>query len=403
LYRFPCLVLGLLVLPLSILAADVKFGVDVLRESNFEGLASKRVGLVVNPASVDSRLMSTVDVLANQNRFKLTSLFGPEHGIYGDEYAGAKVEDRPKDVRTGIPVYSLYGRNRRPSTQVRQNLDALVFDLQDIGSRSYTYLSSMKLCMDACAESDIEFVVLDRPNPLGGNRIEGPMLRDGFRSFVSYLPIPYVHGMTMGELAQFVQKRYHPKYTKLRVIKMAGWKREMMWEDTGRQWVPTSPHIPNERSAAAYVATGILGELYVISIGVGYTQPFELCGAPWINGYALADSLNKEGLKNTWFRPVHFKPFYGTFLTVPCQGVQVHFDPRTAQSLIEINFRLMWALGPDRILAAAPKRHAMFDKVCGTDEVRKVLAEGGDLDALFAKWRTECDQFRKERADSLLY
>jgi uncharacterized protein YbbC (DUF1343 family) len=381
----------------------VKFGIDVLRESNFEALAGKRVGLVVNPASVDSRLVSTVDVLANQKRFKLTSLFGPEHGIYGDEYAGARVQDTPKDARTGIPVYSLYGRNRRPSTQVRQNLDALVFDLQDIGSRSYTYLSSMKLCMDACAESNVEFVVLDRPNPLGGDRIEGPMLRDGFRSFVSYLPIPYVHGMTMGELAQFVQKRYHPKYTKLRVIKMNGWKRQMMWEDTGRQWVPTSPHIPTERSAAAYVATGILGELYVISIGVGYTQPFELCGAPWINGYALADVLNKEGLKNTWFRPVHFKPFYGTFLTVPCQGVQVHFDPRTAENLIEINFRLMRALGAERILAAAPKRHAMFDKVCGTDEVRKVLSSGGDLDAEFAKWRAECDQFRKERAGSLLY
>ena len=397
------LLAGLVFWSTGVFAGDVKFGIDVLRESNFKDLAGKRVGLVANPASVDSRLVSTVDVLANQKQFKLVALFGPEHGIYGDAYAGAKVEDRPKDPRTGIPVYSLYGRSRRPSTQVRQGLDALVFDLQDIGSRSYTYLSSMKLCMDACAESDIEFVVLDRPNPLGGNRVEGPMLRDGFKSFVSYLPVPYVHGMTMGELAQFVQKKYHPKYTKLRVIKMRGWKREMVWEDTGRQWVPTSPHIPNERSAAAYVVTGILGELYVINIGVGYTQPFELCGAPWINGSALADAMNAQKLKDVWFRPVFFKPFYGTFLTLPCQGVQIHFEPRTAENLVEINFRLMRSLGADRLLDAAPKRHAMFDKVCGTDEVRKVLSSCGDLEALFAKWRKECEEFKKERAPSLLY
>ena len=395
--------MGLVLFPASALCADVKFGIDVLRESNFQPLAGKRVGLVANPASVDSRLVSTVDVLANQDRFKLVALFGPEHGIYGDVYAGARVDDRPRDPRTGIPVYSLYGRTRRPTTQVRQGLDALVFDLQDIGSRSYTYLSSMKLCMEACAESNIEFYVLDRPNPLGGNRVEGPMLRDGFRSFVSYIPVPYVHGMTMGELAQFVQKKFYPNYTKLRVIKITGWTRDMAWEDTGRQWVPTSPHIPNERSAAAYVATGILGELYVINIGVGYTQPFELCGAPWINGNALADAMNKEGLKNTWFRPVHFKPFYGTFLTLPCQGVQVQFDPRTAENLVEINFRLMRALGADRILAAAPKRHAMFDKVCGTDEIRKALMAGDELQPLFAKWRKECEQFRKDNAAVLLY
>ena len=392
-----------LLLSTRVTAGDVKFGIDVLRESNFDLIAGKRIGLVANPASVDSRLASTIDVLAGTDRCKLVALFGPEHGVYGDAYAGAKVDDQPKDPRTGIPIYSLYGRNRRPSTQVRRGLDALVFDLQDIGSRSYTYLSSMKLCMDACVESDIEFVVLDRPNPLGGNRVEGPMLEDGFQSFVSFLPVPYVHGMTMGELAQFVQQKYHPKYEKLRVVKLRGWKRDMVWEDTGRQWVPTSPHIPHERSAAAYAATGIMGELYVVNIGVGYTQPFELCGAPWINGDALADAMNKQRLKDVWFRPVHFKPFYGTFLTMACEGVQVHFDPRSAENLVEINFRLMRALGADRLLDAAPKRHAMFDKVCGTDEVRKTLMDGGDLDALFAKWRSECDQFKKERTVLLLY
>jgi uncharacterized protein YbbC (DUF1343 family) len=384
-------------------AGDVKFGVDVLRESNFEALVGKRVGLVANPASVDSRLVSSVDVLAGTERCKLVALFGPEHGIYGAARAGVELEDAPKDPKTGVAVYSLYGKNRKPTTRVRQGLDALVFDLQDIGSRSYTYLSSMKLCMDACAESDIEFVVLDRPNPLGGNRVEGAMLQDGFKSFVSYLPVPYVHGMTMGEMAQFVQKKFYPKYTKLRVVKMSGWTREMTWEDTGRQWIPTSPHVPEARSAAAYAATGILGELYVINIGVGYTQPFELCGAPWIDGDALAHVMNAKGPKNVVFRPVHFVPFYGTFLTLPCEGVQVQFDPHTAENLVEINYRLIEALGADRIFAAAPKRHAMFDKVTGTDEARKVLTAGGDLEAVFGKWRRECEQFKTDRAGALLY
>jgi uncharacterized protein YbbC (DUF1343 family) len=383
---------------------DVKFGIDVLRESNFEAVAGKRLGLVMNPASVDSRLVSTADVLAQTDRCKLVALFGPEHGIYGAAYAGAKVDDQPRDPRTGVPVYSLYGgKGRKPSEKVRQGLDALLFDLQDIGCRSYTYLSSMKLCMDACAESDIEFVVLDRPNPLGGNRVEGPMLKDGFQSFVSYLPVPYVHGMTMGELAQFVQKKYHPNYKKLRVIKMSGWKREMIWEDTGRQWVPTSPHVPEARSAASYVSTGILGELYVINIGVGYTQPFEICGAPWIDGDALAHAMNAQGPKNVTYRPLHFVPFYGTFLTLPCEGVQVHLDPRTAENLVEINYRLIQTLGAQRLFDAAPKRHQMFDKVSGSDEPRKVLTSGGDLNALFAKWKRECEAFRREVKDALIY
>jgi uncharacterized protein YbbC (DUF1343 family) len=393
----------LLLASLRSYAGDTKFGIDALRESNFDVIAGKRVGLVANPASVDSRLVSTVDVLANTDRCKLVALFGPEHGIYGAARAGVEVEDAPKDPRTGVPVYSLYGKSRKPTTRVREGLDALIFDLQDIGSRSYTYLSSMKLCMDACAESNIEFIVLDRPNPLGGNRVEGPMLQDGFKSFVSYLPVPYVHGMTMGELAQFVQKKYYPKYEKLRVIKMSGWTRGMIWEDTGRQWVPTSPHIPEARSAAAYAATGILGELYVINIGVGYTQPFELCGAPWIDGDALAHVMNQVGPKHVLFRPLHFVPFYGTFLTMPCEGVQVQFDPRTAENLVEINYRLIETLGADRIFAAAPKRHAMFDKVSGTDEPRKVLTAGGDLNALFAKWQQQCEAFKKDRTPALLY
>jgi uncharacterized protein YbbC (DUF1343 family) len=380
----------------------VKPGIDVLRDENFKTLEGKRVGLVVNPASVDSKLKPTVDVLREAGNVKLAALFGPEHGVYGDEYAGDRVSDRT-DSRTGLPAHSLYGANRKPTPQQMRDIDALVFDLQDIGSRSYTYITTMKHCMEACAELDKELVVLDRPNPLGGMRVEGPMLVRGYESGVSAFNVPYVHGMTMGELAQLVRDTHFPDFRKLTVVKMAGWNRDMVWEETGLSWVPTSPHIPQASSCAGYAATGIVGELKNISNGVGYTLPFEMIGAPWIDGEKLADRLNAAGLEGVYFGPARFKPFYAQFKDEPCQGVQVHIDPKHAASIVEINFRVMDALNAGKILAEAPKRHAMFDKVCGSDEARKTLMDGGDLAALFTKWRGECEQFSKQRRQWLLY
>jgi uncharacterized protein YbbC (DUF1343 family) len=353
-------------------------------------------------------------------------MFGPEHGIYGDEYAGDKVADR-RDPKTGIPLYSLYGDTRKPTPAMLANIDVLVFDLQDIGSRSYTNISTMKVAMEACAEQGKAFVVLDRPNPLGGNRVEGPGLDEkNFSSFVGIVDVPYVHGMTTGELALLMRARFLPKYEKLRVVKMAGWSRDMVWEDLGRTWVPTSPHVPHVSSVAAYAATGIVGELYVISNGVGYTQPFEIVGAPYVNGAALADALNDHWLAprpaydtlaatrpvtaartpkptGVYFRPIRFKPFYATFKTEPCQGVQVHIDPRTAGTIVEINYRLMEALDARKILAEAPARHEMFDKVNGGPEVRTYLTEGRDLGELFAKWKRQCAAFKDSRKKFLLY
>jgi uncharacterized protein YbbC (DUF1343 family) len=429
----------------SAFAANVRFGIDVLEDDNFKQLAGKRVGLVANPAAVDAQLRATSDVLAGAAQVKLVSLFGPEHGIYGDEYAGAKVEDR-KDPRTGRTLYSLYGKANRPTTRMVQDIDAIVFDLQDIGSRSYTYIATMKNCMESCVEHDREFIVLDRPNPLGGMRVEGPALVKGYESGVSSLPVPYVHGMTMGELAQLTRDKFFPKFQKLTVIKMRGWTRDMVWSDTGHEWVPTSPHVPTARSAAAYAATGILGELYVINIGVGYTLPFEMVGSPWIDGEALANAIPKQN--GVIFRPVHFRPFYSTFQGEPCEGVQVHIDPKNAQSLVNINYQLLDLLGAERLFkegdakakkqaedAAAEKakkaaatqparattrrsrtttrattqpvkwdpRTRMFDKVSGTDEPRTWLMQGKKLDELFAKWKKECEQFREDRKKYLLY
>lgn len=407
-------------------AAPVKHGIDVLKENGFDVVAGKKIGLVTHPAGVDGGLATSVDVLRRTDRCKLTAIFGPEHGVYGDEYAGVKVGDRT-DSHTGLPVYSLYGKTRKPTPTMLKGLDALVFDLQDIGSRSYTFISTMKLCLEACAEADIEFIVLDRPNPLGGERIEGPMVEKGFESFVSQLNVPYLHGMTMGELAGWVKEEVAPQYKKLRVVKMSGWKRSMVWRETGLQWIPTSPHIPEGSSCEAYAATGILGELGQVSNGVGYTQPFCLIGAPWVKADALAEAF-RSGWSNPRllyestiegealdrkpspcpagirFRPIHFKPFYGAWKDQVCQGVQIHLDPSTAGTLVEINFVALAALdAPKLFRQASADQVAMFDKVCGSDEPRKWLIEGRDLEELFKKWKAVCETFREGRQKFLLY
>jgi uncharacterized protein YbbC (DUF1343 family) len=388
--------------------AQVKLGIDVLRDDGFKLLQGKRVGLVAHPASVDSRLTPTVDVLRGAKGVKLVALFGPEHGVWGDEAGGDKIADQT-DPRTGLPAYSLYGATRKPTPEMLKQIDVLVFDLQDIGSRSYTFVNTMKVCLQACAENAIDFVVLDRPNPLGGERIEGPGLVKEFESFIGMLYVPYVHGMTVGELAQLARDEIAPGFKKLHVVKMTGWTRDMTWDDTRLGWVPTSPHIPHVSTCAAYAATGILGELHVVSIGVGYTLPFEIVGSPDTNPDALAQTLNKqlaptrEGRPGLYFRPARFKPFYGMFEGRTCRGVQVHIDPKTAPTLVEVNYRLIAALGGAKVMKDGAKRHGSFDKASGSDEPRKWITQGKDLEPLFARWRAECEKFRSGRKKYLLY
>jgi uncharacterized protein YbbC (DUF1343 family) len=382
----------------------VKLGIDVLREDGFASIKDRRVGLVVNPASVDSRLVPTVSVLRNAPGVELAALFGPEHGVWGDEYAGDKIDDRT-DPTTGLPIYSLYGKNREPTAEMLAGIDVLVFDMQDIGSRSYTYISTLRACIEACARHDKPMIVLDRPNPLGGVRIEGGPVGTGFVSFVSFLDVPYLHGMTMGELALLARDRHAPKFDKLSVIKMQGWRRDMTWPETGLVWVPTSPHIPTFAAAVGYAVTGIAGELMQISNGVGYTQPFEIVGMPGLDGEALARRLRAYATPGdgTAIRAVRFKPFYATFKGEPCQGVQIHVDPRTAATLIEWNYRILAELDAPKLLAAAEKRHAMFDKVNGGDEARRRLSAGEDLAPMFESWRQFSEQFRNDRKQWLLY
>ncbi len=354
-------------------------GIDVLRDRSFDLLRGKRVGLITNPTGVDIRLQSTIDILARAPGVELVALFGPEHGVRGDAAAGAKVESTV-DPATGVPVFSLYGTDHKPSPAMLRGIDVLVYDIQDIGVRSYTYISTLGLCMEAAAERGIPFIVLDRPDPLGGLRIEGTPVRKGFESFVSPYPIPYVYGLTPGELARYLNDNgmlAGGKRCSLSVVPLRGWRRSMTFDETGLQWVPTSPHVPDREGAYYYVATGILGELGNISIGVGFTLPFRLVGASWIDGQKMADAANALQLPGVLFRPITYRPFYGRDNGTELHGVQIYVTDKNRAELLPIQFRLLevlHSLYPDReLIPSDGSQTRVFDQVAGTDEIRKAF------------------------------
>ena len=382
-------------------------GIDVLIQDGFAPLAGKRVGLITNPTGVTRDLRSTVDVLHKADKVTLAALFGPEHGIRGDVYAGDKVEDTIDPI-TKLPMYSLYGKTHKPTPEMLKGLDALVYDIQDIGCRSYTYINTMAHAMEAAAEQGIEFFVLDRPNPLTGNRVEGNILDPKFKSGIGQFEIPYVYGLTCGELAQMINGEgwlAGGVKCKLTVIKAKGWKRDMWFDQTGLPWVQSSPQVPHASTALFYVATGIMGELRVISEGVGYTMPFELAAAPWIDSERFAAELNARKLPGVTFRPLTFKPYFGPYADKPCGGVQVHIVDRDKVRLVGVQFHVMDVhrkLYPDKKLFDT-QRNGMFDKACGTDQVRKMFEAGESADAVLKAWDTGAKAFAAPRAKYLLY
>jgi len=377
----------------------VRTGIEILRANNFRQLEGKRIGLITNPTGIDSHFQSTIDILFQAPKVQLVALFGPEHGVRGDVYAGDKVDNR-SDSRTGLPVYSLYGATRKPTQEMLKGIDALVYDIQDNGCRSFTYISTMGLAMEAAAEAGIEFIVLDRPNPLGGEKIEGNLAEKDYQSFVSQFPIPYVYGLSCGELATMINnEKMNALQCKLTVVKMKGWKRAMNWEATGLPWVVASPHIPHKHSSYFYPATGILGELGYVSIGVGYTLPFEIVGAPWINADSLSTALNALQLAGIHFRPIHFKPFYSTLKGEQCEGVQLHITNYKTVRLTEIQFYIMQELArlyPERMVfdCANPSRFDMFDKVCGSNQIRLRFSEQHRASDILTYFRKDEQAFR---------
>ncbi len=386
----------------------VKTGIEVLKETKFKPLQGKRVGLITNATGVDNNLKSTVDILHQAPGVELVALYGPEHGVRGDVHAGDKVSDY-NDPNTGVPVFSLYGATRKPSPEMLEGVDVLVYDIQDIGCRSYTYISTMYLAMQAAVENNIEFVVLDRPNPLGGNKIEGNLVEDGFYSFVSQLKIPYVYGLTCGELAELINgEGMLTEPCDLTVVKMKKWRRKMNFEDTGLPWVPTSPHIPFAHSAYFYPVSGILGELGYMSIGVGYTLPFEMFAAEWINAEEFATALNAKRLPGINFRPIHLKPYYSVGQGKNFQGVQIYFTDFDKARLSDIQFHVMEIaaqLYPEhKVFDHAPEnRYNMFDKVSGSDNIRKEFSKNHSFSDIKGYWTKDEGSFRKLSKKYYLY
>lgn len=401
------LIFMMFTLPWMVVDAQVQTGIDVLRENNFDLLQGKRVGLVTNPTGVDSRLRSTIDILFEH--VNLTALYGPEHGVRGDFSAGDHVGDQV-DPQTGIPVYSLYGKSRKPAPEVLENVDVIVYDIQDIGARSYTYISTMGLVMEAAAEQDKEVVILDRPNPLGGLRVEGPLVEEGYHSFVSQYKIPYVYGLTCGELALFLNEEgmlEDGKKCKLQVVPMKGWTRDKSFDQTGLQWVATSPHIPDYRAAFGYPATGIIGELDPNMIGIGYTLPFQLLVTESIDATQLADAMNELELEGVIFRPVYIKPYYMAKKGVPLQGVQIHFTDLSKVRLTDIQF---WFLQEARKLdpsfdpfGGKEDRYQMFDRVVGSDYFRTRFLKDYNFESLREFWSHDEASFKQKSSKYYLY
>lgn len=382
-------------------SARVITGIENLKESNFKILEGKKVGLITNPTGVDFKLKSTIDILYEAKNVNLVALFGPEHGVRGDYAAGDKIETYI-DPQTNLPVYSLYGNTRKPTTEMLKGIDVLVYDIQDIGCRSYTYISTMGLAMESAAENNIEFVVLDRPNPLGGLKVEGNLVEDGYYSFVSQFKIPYVYGLTCGELAKMLNEERMlngGKKCRLIVVPMKNWKREMLFKETGLEWVLTSPHVPHEYSPQYYVSTGVMGELGIVSEGIGYTLPFQVFAAEWINANVLAKKMNSLNLDGVIFRPITIKPYYGGDVNKELHGVQIHILNSNKVNLMSLQFLFMQInneLYPDHNPFKMAERAAlnMFDKVTGTSKIRELFVKRMKYDDIKDYLEKDIEKFK---------
>lgn len=406
---FVALLLGLSLLPASA-EPKVKLGIDVLRDAGFRGLEDKKVGLITNPSGVDAAGRATVDILFEAKEVDLVALFAPEHGIYGERPAGEKIEKRT-DERTGLPVFSLYGDNKKPTPEMLEGIDVLIYDLQDIGCRSYTYISTMGLAMEAAGEKGIEFFVLDRPNPLGGTQIQGPPLEKGYTSFVGQWPIPYLYGMTPGELANMIKGENWLKTTpKLVIVPMRGWKRSMLWPDTGLAWVPTSPNIPTYQAAVMYSVTGIIGEGMKVNHGIGSRLPFEYLGGPDFDAFILSTKLNK-GLQENEFkgvraRPAFWQPLAGDNAGEVVQGVQLMLPNAKDVNLGQLSMYLMSELiaekGKELFKPESIKDKSTFIKVCGGPTIYEHMRDGEPWKELTATWNNHHKVFSLLRKDYLL-
>lgn len=382
----------------------IYLGIDVFLAKHTGLVAGKRVGLVTNPTGVNGNLSATVDLLKADPRVNLVALFAPEHGIRGNVRAGENVAGG-KDPVTGLPVYTLYGgKDHKPTPQSLAQIDVLIFDIQDVGSRAYTYIWHLAECMSACAVARKPVIVLDRPNIYGATRIDGPVSEKAYLSFIGLYPVPRMYGMTVGEFARYLNTEESIRCN-LTVVPMAGYRRGMSWEETGLTWVPTSPNIPDVASALCFAATGGLGEVGCVNIGIGYTLPFQVVGATWMDAVKSAQALNACRLPGVRFRPIYYKPNAGMSKDKDLQGVQIHvtdpslFLPATTEVAILCHLKRAY---PSKF-SWNTKGYAIFDKAMGTSQVRTDILAGKAFQEITAKWKTNLNAFDLKRKKYLIY
>jgi len=383
---------------------SLELGVDrFFKEGHLQSVEGKRIGLITNQTGVDSDLQATV------KRFqgRLSALFAPEHGLDGKVYAGVEVKP---GVYKEIPVFSLHGKTRRPTEEMLKMVDVLIFDIQDIGVRPYTYATTLFYVMEEAAKRSLPVIVLDRPNPMGGLMVDGPMLEEKFRSFIGYINVPYCHGMTIGELALFFNEEYKV-HCKLQVIPMKGWKREMLFKETGLAWIPTSPNIPESDTPFFSATTGLLGELDLVNIGIGYTLPFKVVGAPWIQADKFTKALSDQKIPGASFTPIHYKPFYGSLKGQECHGIKIHitnpalYQPLVVQAHILNQLKTLYPENVmEKIKSPAPEKLDLFNKAHGSPFAYYVLLnESGIAQKLINHHKKERAEFLQKREKYLLY
>jgi uncharacterized protein YbbC (DUF1343 family) len=372
-------------------------GVLTEQKARIEG---RRAGLITNHSGVDRAMHHAIDLLSQAPGVKLTALFAPEHGIRGMAQAGDKVVDGV-DERSGVPVYSLYGAIPRPTPEMLKNVDVLIYDIQDVGVRFYTFISTLGECMAAAAEKGIPFIVLDRPNVLADTRIEGRMIElKRFKSFVGAYAVPIRYGWTLGELAGFIKDGL-PNKLQLTVVKMKNWNRSLWFDQTGLTWIAPSPNIPTAATAIVYPGLCLI-EGTNLSEGRGTALPFELVGAPWLDGYKLADRLNALKLDGVLFRPASFTPNASKFQNQGCQGIQVHVTDRQRFQSVRTALHILSVIRKE-YPSQFQWRESHMDRLAGSDDVRKAIDLGTPVDQILASWEPGLKAFDESRKRYFLY
>jgi uncharacterized protein YbbC (DUF1343 family) len=406
--------LFLVLLCLSLLdakpAKKIKVGADVLFETRSELIKGKRIGLITNHTAVLSNGKHLADALNEFGNTKLVVLFGPEHGVRGDAPDGRTIHDTT-DEKTGVPIISLYGKVNKPTPEMLKDVDVLIYDIQDVGARFYTYISTMFICMEAAAENNIHFVVLDRPNPITGVNVEGPIRVDSLKTFVGWVPIPTMHGMTVGELAVMANTSgwlKDRKHAKLSVVEMENWKRKQWYDETKLQWIKPSPNMSSLQTATIYPGMCLIEGMNV-SEGRGTEKPFEFIGAPWINGKELAKKLNDVRLPGVKFEGIEFTPHEipnvasnPKYKDQLCSGVYIKVINRNIINSVKIGLAVVseiHTLYKDSLKF----RERGFDRLAGTPVIREMILQGKTINEIESTWKEELKEFMKQRKKVLLY